>query len=216
MFKGIKKVLAGFLAAAIALTPVSSTFAATSPAVKIVGITQKSAKPVSSRVRKQIDKVYTSVKGYTLIEHVTSTAKAVTYNHSITVYNGNAVDKNGKVVAKNQKIAYTINGVRNGAFKDAKNVESVKLGTSCRKLEDYSFAGAKKLTKIILKSTKLTTVGENLLGKKGTASRVNRQKVHVYVSGKYFRSHRAELMTLKKQLRKGVFLAMIIHMSKLF
>jgi hypothetical protein len=206
MFKGMKKVLAGLLAATIALTPVSAVAADTgSPTVYLGPVTKKTNSPYYNAVKKQILVVDTANDGLCSIEKVNPNTTTVTYT-AISVYNGKYYTvQDGKKVATGDKglVQYKVARVNKGAFVGAKKVKKVVLGSRFRTLDYKAFAGATSLRVIWLKSSKLNRVSPNLFG-----NSVDPSKVHVYVSKNLTAS---QLKAIKLKLRNGGVWASHVH-----
>jgi hypothetical protein len=182
MFKGMKKVLAGLLAAAIALTPVSSVSAATSPVVKLGPVTKHGNTPYKAEDKQMMTNVTTTNKGNAIVVKVNTSATKVTFT-DVVVNNGKYYyvnKKTGKKVwtGKIGKVSYKVGAIKKGAFLGATKVKQVTLGTkfSQGRLEYKCFAGATSLKTIYIKARKINSVKANIFG-----NNVDASKIVVYV-----------------------------------
>ena len=192
MFKGMKKVLAGLLAAAIALTPVSSAMAATttSPVLSLGPVSKHNNTPYTAAAKKMIKLVNTTNAGNAIIAKVNPTATTATFTN-VTVYNGKYYytnEEGRKIAVKDEKgnykygkVSYKVGGVKTGAFVGAKKVTTVTLGSKFKqgRLEYKCFAGATSLKKIYVKTRSIKKVSTNLFG-----NNVDASKIIVYVPKK--------------------------------
>ncbi len=214
MFKGMKKVLAGLLAAAIALTPVSSVMAATSsPVVNLGPVSKHNNTPYTAAAKKMIKLVNTTNSGNAIIAKVNPTATTATFTN-VSVYNGKyyyATEDGKKVAIKDEKgnykiglVSYKVGGVKTGAFVGAKKVTNITLGSKFRqgRLEYKCFAGATALKKIYIKTRRINSVKANIFG-----NNVDASKIVIYVPSK---TTNAEMNRFIKQFtRTGVLKANI-------
>lgn len=216
MFKGMKKVLAGLLAAAIALTPVSSVMAATkSPVVTLGPVTKHGNTPYTAKAKEMMQTVNTTNRGNALVTKVNPNATSVTFT-DVKVKNGKYYyvnDKGKKVVVNKNKrgvVTYKIGAVKTGAFLNAVKVQSVTLGSkfSAGHLDYKCFAGAHSLKKIYIKARKINNVNKNLFG-----NNVDASKIVVYVPGA---TTSAQFNRFVKQFTRAGVLAKNVRRSSNF
>ena len=183
MFKGMKKVLAGLLAAAIALTPVSSVMAAGSPTVSLGPVSKHGNTPYTAKAKAMIKTVNTTNSGNAIVAKVNPSATAVTFTN-VSVKNGRYfyTNEHGQKIRVNEKgygvVSYKVGAVQKGAFVGATKVTEVTLGTKFAqgRLEYKCFAGAHSLRKINIKARKINKVEKNIFG-----NNVDTSKIIIYV-----------------------------------
>ena len=183
MFKGMKKVLAGLLAAAIALTPVSSVMASSSPVVSLGPVSKHGNTPYTEKAKAMIKTVNTTNSGNALIAKVNPSATTVTFT-TVSVQNGRYyyTDEHGRKIRVNEKgfgvISYKVGAVKKGAFVGATKVTTVTLGSKFGqgRLEYKCFAGGHSLKTIYIKTRSIKKVYNNLFG-----NNVDTSKVTIYV-----------------------------------
>lgn len=228
MFRGMKKVLAGLLAAALAFAPVSNVAAATklpSPGTIVYPepVKMKGNTPYYKKVQKQILEVDTNkdfeaaegaIVGACSIKRVNPNATSVTFS-IISVKNGKTYyyDKKGKKVytgVKDAMIQYQIGRINAGAFDNASKVTKVVLSPRFRQLDAYSFRGAVSLRQINCKSVNLRYV--NAAAFNGL-TKAQRRSIIVYVPKA---TTKAQMADIKKWFKACGLLYRNIRRTKLY
>ena len=92
-------------------------------------------------------------------------------------------------------VTYKVTAIEKNAFKKNKKMKSVTIGKNVRKIGKKAFYGCKKLKKLTIKSTKLTTkkVGSKAFGK-------TPKKMTVKVPKKKFKAYKK--MLIKRGVNK--------------
>lgn len=103
-----------------------------------------------------------------------------------------------KVNVDGKKVTYKVTSIKKRAFQGNTKLKSVTIGKNIRTIEEASFKNCRKLSKIVIKSSKLTKVKKNAL--KGTAGnlviKVPAKKVSAYK--KLFKNKGNNSVVIKK------------------
>ena len=176
MFKSVKKLFAGVLAAAIMLSGAEAAFAAGSPVTAPTAVTEEKVKEDNS------GDIYATWD----YGHASLVTKEKTSKKSVTVP--------ATVVVKGY--TYDVTVVRNDAFKNAKKMTKVVLSKNTSIIRKKAFRTNKKLKTIVAKTTKKMSIAKTAF--KG----IDTKKITFKANKKMSKKNKA---ALKKALKKAGF-----------
>ena len=184
MFKNAKRIFAAILASAMVLTTgISAVAETTSPAG--TGAPKYETGNGVAVTGSTATKAYTTKKGEASISVIKKTTKKSFTTPKTVTYKG---------------VKYTVTGVRNGVFKNAKKAKTITLGATVTNLGSKAFYKLPKTVKTIkIKASKITKIDKNAF--KGL-KKSQAKKIKVVINKKMSAS---SFKKLKKALKKAGF-----------
>ena len=196
MFKNVKRILAAVLASAMVLsTGFAAVAADASPGTTTKPTYEDNEDSAVAVTGSDATKAYTHKEGEATISVIKKNNKKTYTTPASVTY---------------KDLKYTVTGVRNGVFKNAKKAKTIVLGKTVVNLYPKAFKSLPKTVKIIkIKATKIKCIDKTAF--KGL-KKSQAKKIKVYVNKKM---DKKSFDKLKKALKKAGFQAKNIKKKKL-